>query len=273
MAGSASEWDTLGGVFYERREIYSLAWGVDVDASRVACAPFGGPVAIVRDDRKIVKNAAGQARSALPPLRSAPCLPRSRSASGARLRARALWRVSCARAPCKSSTPWARPLASSSGTARRGWWASAGQTRRCVSTGSGLRTPRRRRLRCHPGRAARLRHVALTLARSRRVAAPRAAAQVLLCVSDDGGVYPYSVDGELLPWQLSLGAECAAQRVADACVLPTGVVALTHEAQLFAVRRRAAARCTPRVPVTGLLRAHALSGSPLQMPAAGDQLC
>lgn len=60
---ATSEWSALGGVFYERREIYSLPWGVDVDASRVACAPFGGPVAIVRDDRKIIKNAAGQLRS------------------------------------------------------------------------------------------------------------------------------------------------------------------------------------------------------------------
>jgi hypothetical protein len=59
---------------------------------------------------------------------------------------------------------------------------------------------------------------------------------VLLCVSDDGGIYPYSVDGELLPWQLSLGAECAAQRVAEALVTPTSVVALTREAQLFVVR-------------------------------------
>ena len=67
MAAAAGEWSELGGVFYERRELYSLPWGVDVDASRVACAPFGGPVAIVRDDRKIIKNAAGQARA------SAPC--------------------------------------------------------------------------------------------------------------------------------------------------------------------------------------------------------
>jgi hypothetical protein len=60
---ATSEWRELGGVFYECRELYSLPWGVDVDASRVACAPYGGPVAIVRDDRKIIKNAAGQLRS------------------------------------------------------------------------------------------------------------------------------------------------------------------------------------------------------------------
>lgn len=59
---SASDWSQLGGVFYERREVYALPWGVDIDASRVAVAPYGGPIAIVRDDRKIIKNAAGQAR-------------------------------------------------------------------------------------------------------------------------------------------------------------------------------------------------------------------
>ena len=81
----------------------------------------------------------------------------------------------------------------------------------------------------------------------------RVALQVLLCVGDDGGVYPYSVDGELLPWQLSLGAECAAQGVADAVVLPTAVVALTREAQLFAARpaaRRLPAAVACRVRVT-----------------------
>ena len=56
---SATEWSALGGVLYELREIYSLSWGVDIDASRLACAPFGGPVAVVRDDRKILRNAAG----------------------------------------------------------------------------------------------------------------------------------------------------------------------------------------------------------------------
>jgi hypothetical protein len=44
------------------------------------------------------------------------------------------------------------------------------------------------------------------------------------------------VDGELLPWQASLGAECAAQGVAAARVWPTGLVALTRTGQLFVVR-------------------------------------
>jgi hypothetical protein len=59
------DWSALGegGVFYEQRELYSLSWGVDIHTSRVACAPFGGPVAVVRDDRKIVKSSGGQLRS------------------------------------------------------------------------------------------------------------------------------------------------------------------------------------------------------------------
>jgi hypothetical protein len=93
-----------------------------------------------------------------------------------------------------------------------------------------VRARRCSRRRCVAAR--RHARLALTLARRCRNF------KVLLCVGDDGGVFPYSVDGELLPWQLSMGAECAAQRVADACVLPTGVVVLTQEAQLFAVRRR-----------------------------------
>lgn len=60
-------------------------------------------------------------------------------------------------------------------------------------------------------------------------------------MADDGGIFPYSVDGELLPWQLSLGGDCAAQRVAEALVTPTSVVALTREAQLFVVRPRRSA--------------------------------
>lgn len=56
---AATEWSALGGVLYELREIYLLSWGVDIDASRTACAPFGGPVAVVRDDRKILRNTAG----------------------------------------------------------------------------------------------------------------------------------------------------------------------------------------------------------------------
>jgi hypothetical protein len=64
---------------------------------------------------------------------------------------------------------------------------------------------------------------------------------VLICVGDDGAVLPYSVAGELLSWQTSLGSDCAAQGVADAHVWSTGLVALTLSAQLFAVRAAASA--------------------------------
>ena len=80
----------------------------------------------------------------------------------------------------------------------------------------------------------------LTTHRLRRLTRPF---QALLCVADDGGIYPYTVDGELLPWQASLGAECAAQGVAAARVWPTGLVALTRTGQLFVVRARCRAEC------------------------------
>ena len=61
----ASSWLELHGTFYDFRELYSLPWGVDVETSRVAVSPFGGPVAVTRDGRKIVKSAVGQARGRL----------------------------------------------------------------------------------------------------------------------------------------------------------------------------------------------------------------
>jgi hypothetical protein len=77
--------------------------------------------------------------------------------------------------------------------------------------------------------------------------------QVLLCVADDGAVYPYSVDGELLPWQTSLGSEAAAQGVADARFWAKGLCVLTHAAQLFAARAHgrvalpSASDCAPQL--------------------------
>jgi len=63
MASEAANWMELNATFYEQRELYSLSWGVDLEASRVAVAPFGGPVAVTRDARKIVKSSVGQVRS------------------------------------------------------------------------------------------------------------------------------------------------------------------------------------------------------------------
>ncbi|KAL8172309.1 hypothetical protein V2J09_024113 [Rumex salicifolius] len=63
----AAEWQLLYNRYYRKPEIYSLNWRhVDLSRNKVACAPFGGPVAIIRDDSKIVQL---YAESALRKLR------------------------------------------------------------------------------------------------------------------------------------------------------------------------------------------------------------
>ncbi|XP_065839193.1 vacuolar protein sorting-associated protein 16 homolog [Oscarella lobularis] len=57
-----AEWDLLGDVYYRRRVLFTMEWGEnDIDLTRfiVAGAPFGGPIALVRDDKKIVRVKSG----------------------------------------------------------------------------------------------------------------------------------------------------------------------------------------------------------------------
>eukprot|EP00873_Tetraselmis_striata_P045222 jgi/Tetstr1/465486/TSEL_010170.t1 len=56
------EWEACGDRFYSKHEIYAMAWGADVNLAqnRVAVSAFGGPVACVRDDSKIVLLAPGR---------------------------------------------------------------------------------------------------------------------------------------------------------------------------------------------------------------------
>lgn len=68
----AAEWQLLYNRYYRKPEIYSMQWKNKVDLSRnkVACAPFGGPIAVIRDDSKIVQL---YAESALRKLRIFNC--------------------------------------------------------------------------------------------------------------------------------------------------------------------------------------------------------
>mmetsp|Transcript_16747 Transcript_16747/g.54755 ORF Transcript_16747/g.54755 Transcript_16747/m.54755 type:complete len:834 (-) Transcript_16747:45-2546(-) len=52
---SFGEASKLGEVFYSRHEMYALSWSVDLRSSIVAVAKAGGPVALLRDDRRLVK--------------------------------------------------------------------------------------------------------------------------------------------------------------------------------------------------------------------------
>lgn len=63
----AAEWQLLYNRYYRKPELYALQWGPRMDLSRlrVACAPFGGPIAAIRDDSKIVQLHAESARRKL----------------------------------------------------------------------------------------------------------------------------------------------------------------------------------------------------------------
>ncbi|KAL3603671.1 hypothetical protein D5086_004530 [Populus alba] len=63
----AAEWQLLADRYYRKPELYPMRWKhIDLSRNKVACAPFGGPIALIRDDSKIVQL---YAESALRKLR------------------------------------------------------------------------------------------------------------------------------------------------------------------------------------------------------------
>lgn len=52
----AAEWQLLYNRYYRKPEVYHMSWKhVELSRNKVACAPFGGPIAVIRDDSKIVQ--------------------------------------------------------------------------------------------------------------------------------------------------------------------------------------------------------------------------
>ncbi|KAK9013191.1 hypothetical protein V6N11_041210 [Hibiscus sabdariffa] len=52
----AAEWQLLYNRYYRKPELYPMRWkNIDLSRNKVACAPFGGPIAVIRDDSKIVQ--------------------------------------------------------------------------------------------------------------------------------------------------------------------------------------------------------------------------
>ncbi|ORX75378.1 hypothetical protein K493DRAFT_2227 [Basidiobolus meristosporus CBS 931.73] len=50
----ATSWDQMQNIFYCKPEIYSMLWrNIDLSKYLIAGAPNGGPIALIRDDRKI----------------------------------------------------------------------------------------------------------------------------------------------------------------------------------------------------------------------------
>ncbi|KAK9286019.1 hypothetical protein L1049_025222 [Liquidambar formosana] len=63
----AAEWQLLYNRYYRKPELYQMQWKhIDLSRNKVACATFGGPIAVIRDDSKIVQL---YAESALRKLR------------------------------------------------------------------------------------------------------------------------------------------------------------------------------------------------------------
>ncbi|XP_042011014.1 protein VACUOLELESS1-like [Salvia splendens] len=84
MAGVtvAAEWQLLYNRYYRKPELYQMEWKqVDLTRNKIACAPFAGPIAAIRDDAKIVHL---YAESALRKLRI--------FTSSGRLTAESVWR-------------------------------------------------------------------------------------------------------------------------------------------------------------------------------------
>ncbi|KAK5823097.1 hypothetical protein F5H01DRAFT_129983 [Linnemannia elongata] len=55
MSPPTADWIQLHDRFYRKQEIYTMLWKqVDLSKYMLAAAPFGGPLALVRDDRKVL---------------------------------------------------------------------------------------------------------------------------------------------------------------------------------------------------------------------------
>jgi hypothetical protein len=59
---AAADWSELGKLFYRKRELYQMLWPQmgSLEDEIVACARYGGPIAVVRDDRKLTRLGANQ---------------------------------------------------------------------------------------------------------------------------------------------------------------------------------------------------------------------
>ncbi|GLC37683.1 hypothetical protein PLESTM_000635700 [Pleodorina starrii] len=52
---AVGEWEMVGDCFFSREALYDMSWGdFELEDKRLAFAPFGGPIAAIRDERRIV---------------------------------------------------------------------------------------------------------------------------------------------------------------------------------------------------------------------------
>ncbi|GMG99177.1 hypothetical protein Nepgr_001017 [Nepenthes gracilis] len=151
----AAEWQLLYNRYYRKPEIYSMKWKhIDLSRNKVACAPFGGPIAIIRDDSKIVQL---YAESALRKLRIF-------NSAGVQI-AETVWR-----------NPGGRLIGMS--------WIDD---------------------------------------------------QTLVCIVQDGTIYRYNLNAELVEPNISLGRDCFEHSVVECLFWGNGVVCINENFQLFCV--------------------------------------
>eukprot|EP00291_Cryptomonas_curvata_P029101 CAMPEP_0172210498 /NCGR_PEP_ID=MMETSP1050-20130122/35788_1 /TAXON_ID=233186 /ORGANISM="Cryptomonas curvata, Strain CCAP979/52" /LENGTH=250 /DNA_ID=CAMNT_0012890661 /DNA_START=3 /DNA_END=751 /DNA_ORIENTATION=+ len=63
---AASSWNKLFDRYYRKVELYSMRWGaIDLGKMIVSAAQFAGPIAVLRDDKKMSLVTAGSLRPAL----------------------------------------------------------------------------------------------------------------------------------------------------------------------------------------------------------------
>ncbi|KAJ2371535.1 Vacuolar protein [Coemansia sp. RSA 2607] len=56
----SSEWHAMQDTFYRKHRIYQMQWAeLDLQKFRVAASSFGGPIALLRDDRQLLEAGAG----------------------------------------------------------------------------------------------------------------------------------------------------------------------------------------------------------------------
>ncbi|GAX81388.1 hypothetical protein CEUSTIGMA_g8819.t1 [Chlamydomonas eustigma] len=59
-SSAVGDWEACGDAFYSRELLYDMMWeDTDLDSKRVCCSPFGGPIAVVRDERQMVVITSG----------------------------------------------------------------------------------------------------------------------------------------------------------------------------------------------------------------------
>ncbi|CAN4104407.1 unnamed protein product [Withania somnifera] len=153
----AAEWQLLYSRYYRKPELYQMQWKhVDLTRNKVACAPFGGPIAVIRDDAKIVQL---YAESALRKLRIF-------NSAGVQI----------------SETVWKNPGGRLIGMS----WTDD---------------------------------------------------QTLICITQDGSVYRYSIHSELIEpnSQLNLGVDCFTHSVVECVFWGNGVVCINEAFQVYCI--------------------------------------